>query len=409
MGSHAREAYGADGRMDHVLGAAYHAPYGTPLGPDDVRVEEPAHEGTGGSDGRAVARRLRLRARGTDEREHVHELCVDERGVGHPTVDGAPLPGGVVDPALGEKIAPDDPDLEVLWVDQVLRGDAEARLSSRETARAVPAPSWEGDGVVAVLERAERNVVSYQDEWASTEDVRRDGSLSTWLRTHTPYMTVPWELFRLDSAAFLRAKGDEYVLLREYACHDAQGPDEPRIRYLAHDVDPRDRAPEAFQLVDGRPFTAFIGVRTEGPTVVAYDADGVLPRDLLEPHLVPLRDLAPVPVDEQTQEESWVAVGIAGTPMLLLIPPGPSALRLHTDEDGALTVLELSDLEVTRASRLREERFRRRWGRFLDEDVELAQEERDRAVHELHEKLDRQRETLAAESSSDSRAEGQGR
>ncbi|RKQ37103.1 hypothetical protein [Kocuria tytonis] len=397
--------------MDRVLGAAYHAPYGTPLGPDDVRVEELAHGEPGRSDGRAVVRRLRLRARGTDERDHEHELRVDERGLGHPLVDGTPLPGGVVGPALGEQIAPDDPDLEVLWVDQVLRGDAEARLSMCEAARAAPAPPWEGDGVGAALERAERNVVSYQDEWASTEDVRKDESLSTWLRRHTPYMTAPWELFRLDldSEECLGHRVEKYVFLREYACRDAQDSNGPRIRYLLHAFDPRNRAPETFQLVDGTPFTAFIGVRTDGPAVVAYDADGVLPRDLLEPHLVPLRDLGSVPLDERTEAESWVAVGIAGTPMLLLIPPGPSVLRLHTDDDGALTVLELSDLEVTRTSRLREKRFRRRWGRFLDENVELAQEEIDRAVRELHERLERRHETLAADLPAGPRVEGQQR
>ena len=51
VGSHVGEAHGVDGRMDRVLGAAYHAPYGTPLGPGDVRVEELAREGAGGCDG----------------------------------------------------------------------------------------------------------------------------------------------------------------------------------------------------------------------------------------------------------------------------------------------------------------------------------------------------------------------
>ncbi|MDO4918241.1 hypothetical protein [Kocuria sp.] len=406
-----RETYGADGRMDRVLGAAYCAPYGTPLVPADVRVEEPTLQGTGGSEGRAAGRLLRLRARGSDGRDREHGLLVDDRGVGHPTVDGALLAGGVVGPVLGERIAPDAPDLEVLWVDQVLRTDAEARLRLRDE-NAAHAASWEGDGVDAVLERAERGVVGYGDEWASAEDLRADAGVPTWLREHTPHMTVPWELFRLDAESWLRARDreKEYVFLHEYACRDAQQQDDgPQVRYLAHAFDPRNRAPEAFQLADGTPFTAFIGVRTDGPDVVAYDADGVLPRELLEPHLVPLRALGAVPVDERAERDSWLAVGIADTPMLLLVPPGPSALRLHTDEDGALTVLQLADLVVTRDALLREERFRRRWGRFLDEGVELSPEEMDRAVWELHERLDREGEGPVTESGTASRVGRQDR
>ena len=380
--------------LEQVLRAPYEPPYGTPLGPADVRVEETTGTDAGADPGRS-GRRCALTALGGDGQEHEHAALVDTEGVGHPTVDGREAPGDVVTPVFGERVPRDSPDFLPFWFDQVLRQDAEARRSAGAGPTAGETRAWEGEGVDAALERAERGIVAYADERASTEEIRASGTVPEWLREQAPGLTVGWDVFRFDARAYLRDDSGEWVILQEYSCRNASDPEAVRVRYLQKLFDPTQRAPEVFQLTDGRFHTAFIGARTDGARVTAFDADGVLSRDFLGPYLAPWDgEEHETGAQKSPQDEPWLAVGFPGTPMLLLIPPGPSALRVYTDDDGALTVVELSDLEDTRAAQLREERFQRRWGRFLNQDVALSGPELAEAVRALHERLDRQREAL---------------
>lgn len=256
--------------------------------------------------------------------------------------------------------------LQTYWFDAVLREDAWAHLDAANNAN----PNFShnkfgGNDIESQLERIELNIVEYSDHFVALDSLYGRGGLKKWLDEHTPRQVLGWEFYTLDDSKIPSIDGKDYLLLQAFNTEDDNQTENPHVTFMPHaykpGIEPDDYLAHLTRDGDLVPLETFLGFRLDGREITHFNSDGVLGYERIKPLLTPA-------TEADIEGMKWLALRAPGLPMVLLIPPTNVVLHLHTDEDGAMTAVQVHDLELTHIERQRDEMFVRRWGKYLDEN-----------------------------------------
>lgn len=256
--------------------------------------------------------------------------------------------------------------LQTYWFDAVLREDAEAHLDAANAANPnFSHNKYGGNDIESQLERIELDIVEYSDHFVALDSLYGRGGLKKWLEARAPRQVLGWEFYTLDDSKIPSIDGKDYLLLQAFHTEDDNQTETPHVTFIPHAYKPGITPEEYLAFLTGEgdvlPLESYLGFRLDGCEITHFDAENVLGYERVKSMLTPA-----TPADLESMR--WLALRAPGLPMVLLIPPTNVVLHLHTDEDGAMTALQVHDLELTHVERQRDEMFVRRWGKYLDEN-----------------------------------------
>lgn len=262
------------------------------------------------------------------------------------------------------------PLVQAIWFDAVLQEDATTRLDAANAAN----PNYSharygGKDLESTLERVEKNIVEYSEDYLDYGFFYPREGISGWLKQQAPRQVLGWDYYALAEQDLQAVLGRDYILLQNFNTTADHPVGNPKVTYLPHGYRPG-MEPEDFLTYysrEGNPLTltSYMGFRLDGTEITDFNSAGVLSFELVEPLLRPV-DPEDVPVG------TWLVVHVPGLPMALLLPPSGAVLHLYTDEDGAMTVLEVLEQEEALFEQTRNAMFERRWGKYLDENQPLS-------------------------------------
>lgn len=277
------------------------------------------------------------------------------------------------------------PLVQATWFDAVLQEDAHTHLDAANAANPNHSHTrYGGNDLESTLERVEKNIVEYSEDYLDYGLFYPREGISGWLKQQAPRQVLGWNYYALDDQELPRVLGRDYVLLQSFNTGDEHPVEKPKVTYMAHGYRPG-MEPEDFFTYYNREgdllsFSSYMSFRLDGSEITDFNSLGVLSFELVRPLLRPV-DPEDVPVG------TWLVVHVPGLPMALLLPPSGAVLHLYTDEDGAMTMLEVLDQEETLFEQTRNAMFERRWGKYLDENQPLSDADCAEDIAILHARL----------------------
>lgn len=244
------------------------------------------------------------------------------------------------------------------WVDWILEQSVPDR---RETER-----PWTGTDVSAVLTRAERNIVAYHEQQIAPSGFSTGAELQDWIHEVLEPTTIRPKVSVLDDIGCAMAI-TEPGFVRRHSRRPGDAEEEPTRFHPVkfHPWLPRDDWYVAF--AHATRATPSVAVRTDGARVEGFLSEFSLTPEMVEGHRLP----PSTPI----HDESWVLVEIPDVTGILAFPVGDTLLQVGWDADGADSFLVAHHLNSRIFHLDRRRMFRRRWGRWLDSEVELSAEE----------------------------------
>lgn len=247
------------------------------------------------------------------------------------------------------------------WVDAIAIADAAGR-------RVIAQGVWADEGLAPALARAEHGIVAYEAHELHARDPHR---LRTWLDDTLAHTAVRVEVAALrDFALTTDGRLRDGMLLRRYD-------DDTIVGWLpiavSTDYLPEQWITHRFTVANGtelRP-RPNITVRMSGSVRTSLAADHVLTWSELEAHAT---------VDHDLTDAEWLIVRIIDTDVALVVPFAHAHVQIATDDDGATVTISAEAADICEAAHRRRTDFEREWGRWLDPDVTLDDDELARGV-----------------------------
>ncbi|MDO5662495.1 MAG: hypothetical protein Q4G40_07365 [Brachybacterium sp.] len=265
-----------------------------------------------------------------------------------------------------------------LWFDHF------ARLTV-PTGRPMDAP-WDRTSQESMLWRIEHNIVAYEYHEIATQDLRSVYGVQAWLDEHLTATQVEATVLPMG----------EWPLLPNRNAHRgsmAVHMDNGEISNWEPVKISPDLTPEQF-FRPGRSHTPVqprVRMHTEGREIVSSMGCTVLHKDNdeLPPLTRPAADASP----------PWILLHVVGTACVVPLPLLESTLAVAIDDDGATVELSVHGAESRARQLYLRDMYERHWGRFLDEQVALTEDELNEGIriaeHRIREaeEGDRQEET----------------
>lgn len=266
------------------------------------------------------------------------------------------------------------------WYDWVLIQDAEHRPTEFSSQH-----PWDGDSVEAQLYRAEHNVVTYEDFHTNSSNVSSVGWLQDWFDDHCKDSPVSFEVKGITDVTAVTAahplklqclgfkSGQNTITVRTLGTIESLPPYDEDLAYTDSGLS----AQYGFKLM------------MDGHEADSCHGDWIpLANDIMD-HLS----------NDPQETPEWFAVIPHGLNAAILIPAMYAVITLHFDDDGAFANLSVrSDTAVGRSAKP-QQRFRRRWGRWLDKDAPLTTQELAEGLDEVDAALENLKNAEAAKSS----------
>ena len=230
---------------------------------------------------------------------------------------------------------------------------------------------FEGDDIETTLKRAEFNIVFYGSSPTATQNYAKPSELESWFEDALERTTVKVEVQSLtaDAPERLRPHLGSPLVFMGWENEEETGwtstlftyPVHPRFWWTAQVAGDRDLPPQTCTM------------RMSGSQVLSSRAFALSYEDLLAKDVVVFPDEDDSPPNAPLAAY-WVA-HVVGTDYALVFPKDFSHVRVDVDNDGLLVHLTVQSIEQATALGRDEDSFARRWGRWLDEEVQLTAEE----------------------------------
>lgn len=223
-----------------------------------------------------------------------------------------------------------------------------------------------------LLARIGEGVVAYHDVELRLSAFADAADLQTTLRRVIPAGAPQPVVVPVDVEALRRGASSPLLFERHRGSRPHRRPVDLERRYFGG-MPPAAHlgAAEWFAASSGRPRTFVLDVSVDGADVASFAADYCFTADDVFLH----GTAAPDAADAAT----WVGIGFAGLPSVLVVPVEETLLQVLVDNDGADVTLTARD-EATRLLAIaREDAYEDRWARWLDEETLLGSQELDEA------------------------------
>ena len=242
------------------------------------------------------------------------------------------------------------------WYDWVLTQDAECRPRPFNPGR-----PWEGETVEAQLYRAEHGVVTYEDFHTNSANAASVGWLQDWFDAKSQDSPATFKVLGVTNAETVTANGP----LKLRCMGFKSGEDSLTSKTLGQMAALPPGDDDLSNSDSALPAEYGLKLMMDGDVADSFHSDWLPIADDVTAHFS----------DEPQAKPEWFAVIPQGINAALLIPAMYAVITLNFDDDGAFVHLQVrSDSAVSSRAR-HEQRFQRRWGRWLDEDAELTQQE----------------------------------
>ena len=268
------------------------------------------------------------------------------------------------------------------WVSAILLADAEGR-------REPSSRSWEQDDMAGAFERMEMGAVGYQKVSVAPCTFSTPADLQEWLDTALEATQLEVEVVPLDSLPLRNGqKFYRQILLRSMRDDEAYS-----YRPLGISTDfPGDA------WITGKLFSNGPHIHPEPQTQIRTDGYAITDshsEDVLS--WAALREPSHVKFGQSNRQMSatpWLLLHPVGTDIAIPVPVFASHLLVQVDDDGSLVRIIVKDAVRQTALNRLEDTHRRRWGKWLDDEAALTDDE----LREGRERVEAQvRETIRKE------------
>jgi len=256
------------------------------------------------------------------------------------------------------------------WYDWILATDAEARMNNAQ-------PQWKGDDLASSVHCLEHGVVHYDTQDENTANFAHTSELQHWLDdvlAGTSISVLVLRLDRLDSWELVDDSPQVTALGRRHwhpECVPPIGPwlddSSATVTYLPVKFDPGLDA-DCWWSVYANSYSPWIRLSTSGRQITGYCAEGFVP-------LTTLETIADVSTDDDGVRGSWWSIRVVGTDLVLVFPANDTMLTVETDYDGAAVKLTARNAITRAVFNAVKDHFSRIWGKWLDPDSHLTDEE----------------------------------
>jgi len=271
------------------------------------------------------------------------------------------------------------------WADFIMLRDAEGRNVSEQT-------EWSGFDIDSMMHRVAHDVVVSDLDEENLGNFADLVEFQAWLDNKLRATNVKVTAFECTS----RVEDDEGLFLRRRHYHPDNPPeagntldgDEPLVLndFCACVFHP-DQDAANWQMIQGdsRALQPAIRVGTEGTQIVSYCSDfAASVRELRKKfQLTTVAGLKASRSGTGNDRSVWWGFYINGTDLAMVFPSSGWNLVLKTDLDGALVDFDAATTGYRAGLNRANDKFSRRWGRWMDPNVALSDAELAQGLHEI--------------------------
>lgn len=249
------------------------------------------------------------------------------------------------------------------WVTFLAASDAQA-------ASAHESEWWAGDGIDAMVRRAEFGIVAYSDQEVALRSVGTAGVLCDWLKDALSGNQLQIELVAISRWTHREGRKLRDGMLLHGREDDAITGWVPLA--VATDIDPMTWFEET--TFKERPLRAepWADIRMSGSSVLGSSAIHVLTWSAVTESEAEL-----VLLDEGNRDRDlsrdWMLIHRVGTDIAIPMPVPAANLAIRVDGDGALVRFSVAETDARTGHHRRRAAFERHWGRWLDPTVTLSE------------------------------------
>ena len=249
------------------------------------------------------------------------------------------------------------------WYDRILSRDAQARIAGRRRPEA-----WESEDLEGAMTRMEMNAVAYRDERRSADSFQDLAHFQSWFDEFLAESPIDVEIRKVTTLPSMDLDFDEAVVLM--GIHP--GEDGDHVFYIPQFLREDRRTSHWFRTPDDPALArvdSFV-IEASGRQVGGFATDGAASWEaLVAAGAFEKPDTGGFGFDD------WWVLHVVGTDIALIIPRHFTMLDIVLDRDGAELTVHATDKEIGADALYVEDRFRRQWGKWLDDTVELTEEE----------------------------------
>jgi hypothetical protein len=244
------------------------------------------------------------------------------------------------------------------WYDAICMEDAAWAVAQRHQRR------WGGAALDDVVTRVEHGISAYEQHEVAVSTFGSLADVQAWIDEALAKTQVRLEALVLTDFPYVPGEMRDGMLLQAVV-------DDEVVGYapiaVATNLDSAEWLDSPVAEIAPRPRAE---LRMSGATRMGMNARFVQAWGDVRAQATLTGGAVPCP-----DPDGWLILGIIGTDIAVPVPAGAANLLIETDDDGAMVVISVHpSLEREKHHRDRAG-FERRWGRWLDDDVVLTDEE----------------------------------